>query len=289
MAAESSKPHWSPPEIFQALDRVRRGVDLERRLEFQRFGIPPECLWPAARLYHAHSALGPAWAPTMSTEEAVAHTTALDYKRYPHAKRFELPPATPLSSTLESVITRRVSERQFANTPLTLEMVATLLRFGAGVVAQGLVPRRAAPSAGGLYAVETYPIVMRVEGLEPGVYHYAPLDDDLELVHPIPDQQVMAEFIPPDLYAGRPALVLALSAVFARVQAKYLERGYRFALLEAGHIAQNFLLTSTALELGAVPAGGFWDDLFNEFMGFDPNIEAVVYSVLVGLSEGEPA
>jgi SagB-type dehydrogenase family enzyme len=285
MAAESPEAHWTPGEVVQALDRVRRRLDLERRLEFQQFGILPECLWPAARLYHAHSALGPGWAPTMSIAEVVAHTTSLDYKRYPEAERFELPPATRLTATLENAIRRRLSERSFADDPLPLDALATLLRLGSGITAQGDLPRRGAPSAGGLYAVETYPIAVRVEGIDAGVYHYAVLDDDLELVHRMPGREAMEGFMPPELYDGRPALVLALSVIFARVQAKYLERGYRFALLEAGHIAQNFLLTATALGLSAVPVGGFWDDPFNEFMGFDPITEAVVYSVLVGLPE----
>jgi len=281
--AAKSPVHWTPGEVVEALDRVRRRLDLERRLAFQRFGMPPECLWPASRLYHAQSALGPGWAPTMSLEEVIAHTTSVDYKRYPEAERFELPPATPLTGDLASAIGNRVSERSFADDPLPLDALATLLRLGAGVTAQGSVPRRAAPSAGGLYAVETYPIAVRVEGLEAGVYHYAVLDDDLELLHRIPGREVMEGFVPPDLYNSRPALVLALSVIFARVQAKYLERGYRFALLEAGHIAQNILLTATALGLNSVPMGGFWDDPFNEFMGFDAATEAVVYTVLAGL------
>jgi SagB-type dehydrogenase family enzyme len=283
MAAESAEVHWTPSEVVQALDRVRRRLDLERRLEFRRFGIPPECLWPAARLYHTHSGLGPGWAPTMSIEEVVAHTTSLDYKRYPKAARFELPAATSITATLESSIRHRASERSFADDLLPLDALATLLRLGSGVTAPGDVPRRGAPSAGGLYAVESYPIALRVEGLEPGVYHYAVLDDVLELVHRIPGQEAMEGFMPPELYDGRPALVVALSVIFARVQAKYLERGYRFALLEAGHIAQNFLLTATALGLSSVPMGGFWDDPFNELMEFDPSTEAVVHSVLVGL------
>ena len=276
-------PRWTPDEVFAALDRVRDRVDLERRLEFQAFGIPPECHWPASRLYHAHSALGPGWAPTMTMEEVVAHTTTLDYKRYPDAARVDLPPATPVTASLEDVIRRRASERSFAADALPLEALATLLQLGSGVIAESVVPRRAAPSPGGLYAVETYPIALRVEGLDSGVYHYAVLDNDLELVQRMPSPEALAEFVPPDLYESRPAVLLALSVVFARVQAKYLERGYRFALLEAGHIAQNWLLTATALGLDAVPMGGFWDDPFNAFMGFEPTEEAVVYSVLVGL------
>jgi len=289
MAIEPPEPHWTPGEIVEALDRVRRRLDLERRLEFRTFGIPAECLWPAARLYHAHSALGPGWAPTMSIEEVVTHTASLDYKRYPDAERFELPPTEPLTCTLESAIRRRASERSFGDGLLPLDTLATLLRLGSGVTAPGDVPRRAAPSPGGLYPVETYPIAVRVGGIDPGVYHYAPLFDDLELLRRMPGREVLESFMPPDLYNGRPALVLALSVIFARVQAKYLERGYRFALLEAGHIAQNLLLTATALGLSAVPMGGFWDDPFNEFMGFHPTTEAVVYTVLVGRPERDRA
>jgi SagB-type dehydrogenase family enzyme len=287
---EPSEERFTPDDVYQALERVRDRLDLERRLEFQRFDIPPECLWPASRLYHAHSALGPGWAQTMTLEEVVAHTVALDYKRYPDAERFELPLTRPLAATLESVIRRRVSERSFAAEPVPLDAVATLIRLGSGITDRSeVVPRRAAPSPGGLYAVETYPIAVRVDGLDAGVYHYSALDDDLELVQRIPGPELMEGFFPPDLYSGRPALVLTLSAVFARVQAKYLERGYRFALLEAGHIAQNWLLAATALGLSSVPMGGFWDHQFNEFMGFDPIDEAVVYSVLVGLPGTEPA
>jgi len=76
--------------------------------------------------------------------------------------------------------------------------------------------------------------------------------------------------------------MLVLSVVFARTQMKYLERGYRFALLEAGHIAQNILLTATALGLSAVCVGGFWDDPFNDLLSFEPTEEAVVYSILLG-------
>jgi SagB-type dehydrogenase family enzyme len=284
---ERPEARWTANEIADSLDRVRQSLDLERRREFRRFGIPLACLWPASRLYHAQSELGPGWAPAMTLEEVVAHTTTLAYKRYPGAERVALPASTPLTTPMESVLRQRASARSFAGDPLPLGDVATLLRLGAGVTADSEVPRRAAPSAGGLYAVETYPIALRVEGLDAGVYHYAVLEDDLELVDRVRGPEAMKAFMPPSLYAGRPPLVLTLSVVFERVQAKYLERGYRFALIEAGHIAQDFLLTAVALGLDAVPMGGFWDEPFNALMGFDVAEEAVVYAVLVGLPEAE--
>ena len=54
--------------------------------------------------------------------------------------------------------------------------------------------------------------------------------------------------------------LLILTGVFERTQIKYGERGYRFVLLDAGHLAQNILLACEDLRLAAVPLGGFHDD-----------------------------
>jgi nitroreductase len=44
-----------------------------------------------------------------------------------------------------------------------------------------------------------------------------------------------------------------------RVERKYGERGYRFLLLEAGHLMQNLCLLSASLGLMTVPLGGFFE------------------------------
>ncbi len=60
------------------------------------------------------------------------------------------------------------------------------------------------------------------------------------------------------------------------------ERGCRFALLEAGHIAQNILLATTALDLGAVAVGGFIDDEVNEILDIDGVDEFSIYLIAIG-------
>jgi SagB-type dehydrogenase family enzyme len=138
-----------------------------------------------------------------------------------------------------------------------------------------------------LYPVETYVFAFAVSELATGLYHYVPLDGVLEQLRLLPGSGVANAFLPPGLSAARPPLMVALSAVFERTQLKYLERGYRFTLLEAGHMAQNLLLLATALCLNAVPVGGFWDEPFNETLGFDPAREAVIYAVLFGCRASE--
>jgi SagB-type dehydrogenase family enzyme len=188
-----------------------------------------------------------------------------------------------MDAKLESVIRLRHSEREFADSKVSLGELATLVKFGGGVTNEDqAVPRRAAPSPGGLYPIEMYPIVLSVDGLASGVYHYVALDHQLELVRPLAERAAIKAFMPTDLFAASPPLVIALTAVFPRVQMKYLERGYRFALLEAGHIAQNLLLVATAMNLASVPIGGFWDDPFNDLLALEPANEAVLYAVIVG-------
>jgi SagB-type dehydrogenase family enzyme len=73
-----------------------------------------------------------------------------------------------------------------------------------------------------------------------------------------------------------------ITAMFWRSRFKYGLRGYRFALLEAGHVVQNIALAATALRIPALPLGGFYDRRVDDVVGADGLDEATVYAVLLG-------
>jgi SagB-type dehydrogenase family enzyme len=79
------------------------------------------------------------------------------------------------------------------------------------------------------------------------------------------------------------------TAVLERPRRKYGERGYRLALLEAGHIAQNLCLVAAALELGSMNVCGFFDDRLNAALSIDGVDEAVLYVAYVGARGEAPA
>ena len=81
------------------------------------------------------------------------------------------------------------------------------------------------------------------------------------------------------------AALLVVTAVFWRTRFKYALRGYRFALLEAGHVGQNVALASAALELAALPVGGVYDRRLEEVLGVDGVNESVVYLFALGRPE----
>ena len=82
---------------------------------------------------------------------------------------------------LVTAIGDRQSHRNFSPEPLTLDELSFLLWATQGVrqqITHGAV-LRTVPSAGNRHALETYLAVQRVNGVEPGLYRYLPLDHQL--------------------------------------------------------------------------------------------------------------
>jgi SagB-type dehydrogenase family enzyme len=268
--------------VRRRLDAMRREVERERRESLSALVADRDCPWPATLLFHRHSALGPHWAPGMTVEETERHTQTLDYARFPGLPRIDLPRAVASTALLSDVLRTRRSRRDYDYSPLPLVSTATLLQLACGVTADESPPKRAAPSGGALYPVETYVLALDVCGLDAGVFHYSPLAHALTRLRPLQGTRDLTSFLPPGLTGNHIPLVVVLTARFARTAKKYVERGYRFALLEAGHIGQNLSLVAESLGLGSTCLGGFWDDPANELLGLDPDEEAAIYMVMVG-------
>jgi SagB-type dehydrogenase family enzyme len=64
---------------------------------------------------------------------------------------------------------------------------------------------------------------------------------------------------------------------------KYTDRGYRYVLFEAGHVAQNVNLVAESLGLGSLNLGGFFDDRIAALLGIDTNEEVPVYGTGLGI------
>jgi SagB-type dehydrogenase family enzyme len=193
-----------------------------------------------------------------------------------------LPEPQPTREGLDALVAARRSTRGYADTPLPLAGLSTLLRASYGVTgAFGSQPFRAVPSGGALYPLELYVAAQRVEELEPALYHFDPLRAVLERIRPLRRNE-LAGLTPYDELLLPSAAVAMISTVVWRSRFKYGSRAYRFALLEAGHVAQNFLLVATALGLAACPVGGFYDRRVDAFLGIDGLYEASLYLLPVG-------
>src|SRR5262249_15115109 len=162
--------------------------------------------------------------------------------------RIRLPRCAPIPSLgLEDAIFRRITTRDFdAATPLPQALLSRLLSFSCGFTTPlfeensfAAFNRRAQPSAGGKYPIEAFPIALNVEGLEAGVYHYDVTDHSLALLRRGAFGQSLANWTLFQPYMADASVVIVLAGFFDRIRPRYGERGYRYMLIESGHIAQN--------------------------------------------------
>lgn len=211
------------------------------------------------------------------------------YKEYLDAPLVPLPAPVLPTTSLGAALAARASCRLFDEAPLPLVSLATILTSAYGVTGQYSIEQveylaRPVPSGGGLYPLEIYLFVRRVEGITPGIYHYAILPHSLE--------QIAAVEMPPakinelfmfQPYAAEASAVVILTSVIARSLWKYTDRGYRYILFEAGHVAQNINLMATALGLGSVNLGGFLDTAIADLLRLDTDTEFPLYGIALGV------
>jgi SagB-type dehydrogenase family enzyme len=249
---------------------------------------------PVARFVHAATKKGVVMGGGLEGDEVLRLVTDGNYRTFGEAPHIALSDAVPEPLRAFHDLTRkRRSRRDYAGRPLAREEFAALLNTACGVTGampwsdQGIareVKLRAYPSSGALYAVEIYPIVFSVEGLEPGVYHYTATENTLEAVRTdVSRERLIATMLPVEraMVSGAAAMI-CLVGQFRRHEHKYGEGGYRMMVAEAGHISQTLVLTATALGLAARPFGGVFDRLLNEELELDEAEEQFLLSVLVG-------
>jgi len=239
--------------------------------------------YPAAWTLHANTIRWPF--NTMELDEELWVEPL--FKEYPSVPSVALP-SRSLTRPIGEALRERISCRSFSQIPLALDALGTILAVAYGV--QGEVTfgsrqhlERPVPSGGGLYPLELYPIVRRVDGLAPGIYHYAPLTHALEQIKVAQfSTTFISQLFMNQPYLSEAAAIILMTAVLERSMHKYGDRGYRYILLECGHAAQNICLAAACMDLGSLPIGGFFDAYLAELVGIDLEEEVIIYGMAVG-------
>ena len=121
-----------------------------------------------------------------------------------------------------------------------------------------------------------------MEGQRAGVYHYNPSKNNLRLLREGDATKEISRSMVQSEIGRSASLILFITAIFERSIFKYDDRGYRYILLEAGHVAQNINLVSTALGLGSVNIGGFFDREIDDFLDLDGVTHSTIYMIAIG-------
>lgn len=210
------------------------------------------------------------------------------FKEYLAAPLIALPDPQLPATTLGDAIAGRASCRSFGDTPLKPGELAALLKSAYGLRDRFFIGEiefleRPVPSGGGLYALELYLLAQRLEGIDCGIYHYSARHHALEQLGAVEiPQQLIGDLFMGQPYVGQAAAVVVITAVLERSLWKYKDRGYRYILFEAGHVAQNLNLVAAALGLGSLNLGGFFDGDLAGLLGLDLEQEVPLYGIAIG-------
>ena len=234
------------------------------------------------------------------TEALKTSDQALGKKAPPHGKEvkgelIELPYyGEVVESSYPVLLDQRRSLRSYDETAnMTKAQLAYMLYTAQGIQEyrgkDESFTLRPVPSGGARHPFETYVAVRNVEGLQAGLYYYAPAANvgekkvSISYMHSIPDyEKTMSDMLMGQSWATKAAAVLFLSCVPYRSEWRYKELSHRVVLIDLGHVGQNMMLSAVSLGLGSCCMAAYDQALCDKVLGLDGVDEYTVYALSVG-------
>lgn len=203
------------------------------------------------------------------------------YKAYARLDEIVLPKSNLKKSILKEVFDDRKSSRKTSYKLLTISNIANILYYSAGIknTKDYRFPNRFYPSAGARYPLEIYILPFNSD-LKKGIYHYYLKNHSLEKLLDFDNFDYNKYFN--QTWIKKASCLILITAMFKRTTLKYGDRGYRYIMIEAGHLGQNIYLVCSALGIGCCAIGGYKDDRLNQLLDIDGIDEAIVYAIAVG-------
>ncbi len=201
--------------------------------------------------------------------------------------------------SLADALSRRKTCREFLDRATTVQELATALWLTFGAIhgpndeeyeAAGFETlgfRRTSPSGGSLQPSEPYVLAMRVEGLEPALYHYRSHSHVLSKLPSNIEREKLGGLLCGQYCATELAYGIFITSRFDKLWWKYPHsRAYRVALIDIGCLAQTFQLVCTAQGLQSWLTGYFLDCEINRILGVDVERESVMFFLGAGHGSG---
>jgi len=158
----------------------------------------------------------------------------------------------------KELLLQRKTVRAFQNKPVPMDDLSYILWSSYGMKKGG---GRVVPSAGGLYPLDIYVVMIQ------GVYHYIPDIHSLKLVKKGDMRSQIARASLSQMWMAQAPVMILITSEYRRITGKYGERGIRYAYMEAGNVSQNIFLSAIQKGLGCGIVGAFSDDMVASVSG----------------------
>jgi SagB-type dehydrogenase family enzyme len=192
---------------------------------------------------------------------------------------------SPENVNLVELITERKTLRKYSDDSISLQELSYLLWGTQGVkeVTDYPLTKRTVPSAGSRHPFETFLLINRVEDLPPGLYRYMALDNSLSRL-PAPEDicERLTIACMKQSHVRQSAITFFWVADIMRTTWRYSQRGYRYILLDAGHVCQNLYLMAESINCGVCAIAAYDDDLVNKALELDGEDLFTAYIATLG-------
>lgn len=198
---------------------------------------------------------------------------------------------------LIEAIKRRRSRRKFTEEPLALEELSFLLWATQGiskitnrdvsedvrdVLARSRATLRTVPSGGARHPFETYLLVNRVNGLEPGLYRYLPLEHKLCVLSANTELTEKVHEACYEQYVKNSAITFIWTAIPYRTEWRYSMLSPKIIAQDSGHLCQNLYLACEAIGAGTCAIGAYDQEKMDRVLSVDGKEEFAIYVAPVG-------
>lgn len=181
----------------------------------------------------------------------------------------------------QTILVRR-STRAYSGEPFLKEELGSVLAFSYQDMVENRLQNLFDPSL-----LHTYILIHRVLSIEPGVYYFAPLSQELRTLQSGDLRQNAWHFcLGQELGRDAAAMVIHVTHLPKAIE-RYGDRAYRYVHLDAGQIGERMNLAAIRLGLGASGIGGFFDDEINALLGLSLD-QIVVYVTTLGRPRERP-
>jgi SagB-type dehydrogenase family enzyme len=218
------------------------------------------------------------------------HESGLDNDRAKHCGAIignaGLPHPELIARTWQQVLSRKIvkakvsSESLFAMLAMTFGKVSEVkIRKGAPIIL------RTSPSGGGRHPSEGYVVILDVESVDPGWYHYRSDDGCIELVAPIAayneiERTFFGAF-------GRAKFkiqaIVVITSIFKRNMYRYREpRTFRTVHMDVGHLISSLMIFAKTLGVRYIHHSAFDESAVERILGIDPYVEGAMFSIALG-------
>jgi putative peptide maturation dehydrogenase len=211
----------------------------------------------------------------------------------------ELPLVRP-EGALYRTLGERETTRLFTGDSLSQDDLAVILYYvfgcqGYAAMTDDVVAlRKTSPSGGALHPIECYPLLVSVDGISPGLYHYDVARHALEPMARLGSAaaaELAVEFAAGQFYFRDAAALFILTARFDRAFWKYRnhERAFAVVVMDAAHLSQTFYLVCAERGLGAFVTGAINSVNVDERLAIDGFTEGSLVLLGCGARAEQPS